>query len=328
MPQMIQLSRPCNGVVSLAIPTSFQIGDVNVYLLEGKKLTLVDTGPNTEESWEALLKGIESAGYRLSDLQQIILTHFHEDHTGLAYRLKEETGATILAHPDTAVWLKNDPSFVDWRNRFFQAMYKQAGLTDEQLKKVMWTYEALSKYGHPCEVDEMLADGEYLASHPEWQVIYTPGHSQTQFSLYRAADQTMLLADHLIAHVSPNAFLEPTVRPEEERVKPLIQYRSELRKLQQMPIKTGLSGHGVPIFDHVELIDRRFESMERRANTIFNLLLEKEEQTTVQLALQLFPKHIDQLPLILSETLGHLDWMEAEGRIQKTSRDGVDWYSA
>jgi glyoxylase-like metal-dependent hydrolase (beta-lactamase superfamily II) len=192
--------------------------------------------------------------------------------------------------------------------------------------RVMRTYEVLKKFGHPCEVDVTLAEGEKLESHPEWEVIYTPGHSQTQLSLYRAEDQTMLLADHLIAHISSNAFLEPTVRTEGDRIKPLIQYRNQLEKLRDIPIKTGLSGHGVPILDHVDLIGRRFESMERRADNIVKLLAERE-MSVLELANKLFPKHNDQLPLILSETLGHLDWLEEEGRIRVERRDGIDRFS-
>ncbi|MFC4768411.1 MBL fold metallo-hydrolase [Effusibacillus consociatus] len=326
MQKMIQLERPCKGVVSLAIPTPFQIGDVNVYLLEGKKLTLVDTGANTEESWGLLTQGIEAAGYRLSDLQQVVLTHFHEDHTGLAYRLKKETGATVLAHPDTAVWLKEEPWFIERRNRFFLELYKRAGVNEAYIQKIIGVYQYLRRFGHPCEVDVVLADGETLPSHPEWKVVYTPGHSQTHFSLYRDSDEVMLLADHLIAHVSSNALLEPTVQSEEGRVKSLIQYRQELQKLKQFPISVGLAGHGEPIHDHVDLIDRRFDSMERRAENILEVLKGKQK-TAFEVAMQLFPNRQDQLPLILSETIGHLDWLEAEGRLARGVRDGIDRYS-
>jgi len=45
------------GIHRLAIPTPFQVGRVNAYLIEDEPLTLVDTGPNsatrsrTSSSW-------------------------------------------------------------------------------------------------------------------------------------------------------------------------------------------------------------------------------------------------------------------------------------
>ncbi|GAX89943.1 MBL fold metallo-hydrolase [Effusibacillus lacus] len=326
MPQTVQLQRPCKGVVSIAIPTPYAIGDVNVYLLEGETLTLVDTGNYTKEAWNALVKGIEAAGYRVTDLKQVVLTHFHEDHTGLAHRLKERTGATVLSHPDTAIWLREEADFMEWRTRFFQEMYGRAGLTREQIYQIHEKYLYWRKYGHSCEVDQTLNDGDQLPALPEWRVLYTPGHSHTHLSLYRESDQTMLLGDHLIAHISSNAFMEPTVRSGEGRVKSLIRYWAELQKLKAIPIRIGLSGHGVPITDHVSLIERRYGSILRRCNQIAGLLADGE-QNTLQLALRLFPNHQNQMALILSETLGHLDWLEAEGRIHKISRSGVDWYS-
>ena len=38
----------------IAVPTPFQIGAVNVYLLEGDPLTLVDTGPNSGTAFVTL----------------------------------------------------------------------------------------------------------------------------------------------------------------------------------------------------------------------------------------------------------------------------------
>lgn len=325
MKSVIKMGRPSTNVVSLSLPTPFPIGDVNVYLIEGNPLTLVDTGVNTEESWEALNKGIEAAGYRLKDIKQLVLTHFHEDHAGLAARIKAETDAVILAHPDTAVWLKNENWFEEWRNDFFEQLYLRAGLNKGLFDKLLSGYNGIRSFGCTCSIDMTLNHGDALPGHPEWQVVYTPGHSQSQFSLYRDTDQTMLLADHLISHSAATAFIEPPVRLGGQAVKALLQYRDELHKLRKVPIRVGLSGHGDPILDHVSLIERRLQSLERRADTVIELLA-GEEKTAVELAFELFPNHRGALPMIMSETLGHLECLEADGRVARETRDGVDRY--
>ncbi|GAA3322326.1 hypothetical protein GCM10020331_041760 [Ectobacillus funiculus] len=46
-------------------------------------MTLVDTGTNTAEARLALQAGLGELGYRLSDIETVIITHHHVDHSGL-----------------------------------------------------------------------------------------------------------------------------------------------------------------------------------------------------------------------------------------------------
>jgi glyoxylase-like metal-dependent hydrolase (beta-lactamase superfamily II) len=51
----------------LAIPTPFQVGRVNVLLLDDDPLTLVDTGPNSGTSLDALERALGEHGRRIED---------------------------------------------------------------------------------------------------------------------------------------------------------------------------------------------------------------------------------------------------------------------
>ncbi|HEY0724300.1 MAG TPA: MBL fold metallo-hydrolase, partial [Pyrinomonadaceae bacterium] len=77
-------------VVPISLPTPFYIGPVNVYLIAEDPLTIIDTGPKTKETIEALRAGLRNAGFLVSDLRRIVLTHAHEDHCGLAKSLRDE----------------------------------------------------------------------------------------------------------------------------------------------------------------------------------------------------------------------------------------------
>jgi glyoxylase-like metal-dependent hydrolase (beta-lactamase superfamily II) len=48
-------------VRTIPIPTLFPVGPVNVHLIENDPITLVDTGPHTDEAWEALRDGLKTA---------------------------------------------------------------------------------------------------------------------------------------------------------------------------------------------------------------------------------------------------------------------------
>ncbi|MBI3241566.1 MAG: MBL fold metallo-hydrolase [Chloroflexi bacterium] len=96
MPHLIQL------------PTPFPVGPVNVYLLEGEPLTLIDCGPKHPETLAALEAGLAEHGHRLEDIRQLIITHHHMDHVGLAKTVVERSGASLLTHPF------NVPYFADY----------------------------------------------------------------------------------------------------------------------------------------------------------------------------------------------------------------------
>ena len=66
------------------IPTSLYLGPVNVYLVDEDPLTLVDTGPNLPESLEALKDALHGVGHRIEEIERVVLTHMHADHSGLA----------------------------------------------------------------------------------------------------------------------------------------------------------------------------------------------------------------------------------------------------
>jgi len=77
-------------IVPISLPTPFYIGPVNVYLIAEDPITIIDTGPKTKEAIAALRAGLRGAGFLVSDIRRIVLTHAHEDHCGLARSLRDE----------------------------------------------------------------------------------------------------------------------------------------------------------------------------------------------------------------------------------------------
>ena len=99
MKSLVKTDEVAKGIYQIEIPTPFAVGPVNVYLLEGDYLTLVDTGALTEEAWEALNQGIKEIGYEVKDIKQVVLTHHHVDHCGMLERVREVSGlAHLLIH--------------------------------------------------------------------------------------------------------------------------------------------------------------------------------------------------------------------------------------
>ena len=86
-------------VIPISVPTPFYVGPVNVYLIAEEPLTIIDTGPKTKEAIQALRAGLRAAGFLVSDIRRIVLTHAHEDHCGLARAVRDEAkNAEVLVH--------------------------------------------------------------------------------------------------------------------------------------------------------------------------------------------------------------------------------------
>ena len=57
---------------------------------------IIETGPDS--TFSNLEKGLSDHGYAVSDIKNVLVTHIHLDHSGVAWRFAKE-GATVYVHP-------------------------------------------------------------------------------------------------------------------------------------------------------------------------------------------------------------------------------------
>jgi hypothetical protein len=88
-----------------------------------------------------------------------------------------------------------------------------------------------------------------------------------------------------------------------------------------MDVALVLPGHGDPIADHRDLIDRRLALHARRADKIHALVAERP-RSAHHIAQALWGNiAVTQAFLTLSEVLGHTDILVAEGRVTEEEDD-------
>lgn len=154
-------------------------GYVNAYLIEGQRgLTLVDTGH--PKSAPALLAELEGGGFALGDVEQIVLTHRHADHSGGAAFILERRRVKVLAHPADipALCGQAQPA-------------KGAAASLRRLVERLWfPYR-------PLEVVVPVLQSQPLHALPHWQLLHTPGHTPGSLSLYQPTDRVLICGDAL-----------------------------------------------------------------------------------------------------------------------------------
>jgi glyoxylase-like metal-dependent hydrolase (beta-lactamase superfamily II) len=287
----------------ITLPTPFQVGPVHVYLICGKSLTLVDTGPLTKEGKRGLMQQLHILGYKIDDIDQVILTHHHPDHIGLASLFKH---STLIGHNFLQPWLKKDQVFFRKCRKYLKDLYVKNGLPNELLTKIEKSSQSYMNFIEPAELDVIVKHGDAVPGLPGWKVKEVPGHAQNHIMIVREQDRLAIGADVLLASISSNALLEAPMNGE-ERPKTLLQYRDTLKLVRGLDLNLLLPGHGEVIKDVKSLVDQRLAGHMRRAHIIKEIISTKKV-TASEISFELFKeKHLKQPDLTFSETFGHLD---------------------
>lgn len=310
-------------IYPLVIPTPFLVGPVNVFLIKGDSLILVDTGPKTKEAWDSLVFQIKELGYSPNDIEQVILTHHHPDHVGLLDKFHDKR---VIAHEKARPWITKDQQFLMSVVDYFQKLYREHGVDSAMIEKMKKSEERYLDFSCQTDLTIAVCEGDRIDGLHGWQVIETPGHAQSHISLYCEKSGIVIAGDHLIKNISSNAILERPLCDDESRPKTLLQYREALRKLLQYNITTILPGHGEQIMNAHELIGERLSQHEKRALGI-KQLIDKKPMRTFDICKIIFNKIYEkQAVLTFSEILGHLDLLEEMDLIVEKEEDGFIYF--
>ncbi len=317
------MSRVRPRIHLLSIPTPFPVGPVNVYLLEGEPLTLVDAGPQTEEASEALARGLQELGYAVADVEQLVITHTHHDHFGLARHVVERSGAIVLS------FAENKQRLEDFDNWWGQRMDSLARLVVAQgaPREAVAEIEIIRGFGrYAASVPEVLPvedNDELQMGGSIWRAIHTPGHTHGHICLYDPGRELLLSGDHLLKHITSNPVLESPRVGTTQRPRSLVDYQRSLRRTRELDVSQVLPGHGEPVDDHRPLVDAILSHHEERGRLIQRLLNDRGS-TAYELGLALFGTDLPgvELFLVLSEIIGHLELLELQGKVKQIERDG------
>lgn len=298
---------------TITLPTPFAVGPVNVYLIKANPLTLIDAGPYTREAEELLADAFKKQGLSFNDLEAVVVTHSHPDHSGLAPRLRELSGARIYLHEVERK--KLEVGFGAFNERRV-ALMREAGVPEHVLKEFDAAMAANRRYIPALDDVVGIRDGHvFRFGEFSLMALHVAGHSAGQICLYEPRNGVLFSGDHLLSAITPNPMIEPSEHEAMGRRKSLVEYLESLKALREFEISLVLPGHGDPIYDHVAAIDRLFEHHKQRTELLYSLISDAGE-TAYSLAMKVFPglSGFDVF-LGVSEVAAHLDVLVSEGRV-------------
>jgi len=311
-------------LVPIAIPTPFIVGPVNTFLYRGEALTLFDTGPKSEEAEEALRAGLRAEGVEVRDLERIVLTHHHIDHSGMLHRLVQESGAATYAHPDVVMQsrLGDGEDGDNSRKDFYMQLMTELGVPADERERSMLLWDAYKHLIDRFEIDHVLNDGSV---HDGFDVYHVPGHSSTDTLFVHQSGGFSIAGDHILKKFNPNPLLRRP-NPGEVRAPALVEFQASLHRSRALPLGVCYPGHGAPLEEPVAVIDGILKQHERKNRRIVEGL-PADGATPFQIAKLLYPDlEMPHLYLGLSVATGQLELLEAVGLLVSGHRDGVLWY--
>ncbi len=324
------------GIHRIALPTPFPIGRVNIYLLEGEPLTLVDTGVNTGSSLDILEQVLDGLGHKIEDIELVLLTHEHVDHLGLSTVIARRADCPVAAYaPLQALYdPEQDQGHISGsRLAWGVGQLERNGYPREITLSSLPAFHLMMALGSRPVIDVPLKAGQIVrAGSRDWEVRHRPGHSPSDLLFVDRASDTAIAGDHVLSGTSSNPILAPPLEvlvPDEttERLPSLQLFVESMQRTAADDLLLILPGHGPLVGPPGDLIAERLAFHEKRADKFLEMLAtgDGEPQTTYALATRMWKSVVLTQPsLTHSEVIGHLDLLIADGRVREVPvADGV-----
>jgi glyoxylase-like metal-dependent hydrolase (beta-lactamase superfamily II) len=307
----------------------FELRHVNVFLVRnGDSFTIVDTGLQTDESRQALNQKLEELKVPVRRISQILITHIHPDHFGLAAELRERAGSELVIHRLEVALMEPRYARAEDLVHDVAEWLNKNGVPPEQAEFLKSASMAAREFVKVVEPDTLLEGAERLPlDGSELEVVWTPGHSPGHCCFYWPERRLLFSGDHLLPKISPNIGLHP-----QSGADPLDDYLDSLGRIERLEVDLVLPAHGDPFRDHRERIHAITEHHAERKQALLDLAREAEISAW-QLAGGLFhgirDRNVFQQRLALQETLAHCQSLAVEGRLLKhVNRGLVTWRAA
>ena len=268
---------PLSGLVRRVLvnnPSPYTFKGTSTFIVGTGKVAVIDPGPDDDAHLAALLEAL-----RGETVTHILVTHSHADHSPLARRLQQATGAPTYAQggveAPAAGGLRLDASI-----------------------------------DHGFVPDVTLAEGDAVTG-PGWtlEALATPGHTSNHMCFALMEERALFAGDHVMAWAT--SVIAP---PEGD----MAQYFESLRKLLTREDQIYHPGHGPSRRDPLPLV-RGYLAHRRMREEAIRARVEQGARSVSEIVASIYADVDPRLHAAAAlSTTAHLDHLVAQGKLRKT----------
>lgn len=206
-------------------------GIVYLHLLKGDRTAIIDTGV-AQSPRDHIEPALTQIGMALSDVDVILNTHAHPDHSGGNMEIKRASNASIYVHSADLPRATSSETLVE----YMMAPSRALGAPPDSLKKGTESYVGMC--GEAAGADVVVAEGDIvdLGAGIELRVVHFPGHTPGSVAYFWESEGMLFTGDCLLGYGSRLGGY-PGYRNAAD-------YRRSLQAASQMDIRLLCLGHG------------------------------------------------------------------------------------
>lgn len=261
--------------------------------------TLIDAGPNTAGALDVLQT------LDLKSIRNVVITHGHVDHHGLARYVKNISDCTVYVHKNDFSAVSNYKDHLKRSLKKYIDFLKKSGISQEFIERFEQYYRLFEKYGENCECEVL--PNTFETAEGTLHVIHTPGH--TAGSCCFLLGDVLYSGDTLLPTISTN----PSVHALFDERCGLENFQKSLNTILGLNLKEVLPGHGKIISDHKKRIQEILEEHAQRKMNVITAL-SRTPHSLVEITEKVFGSvPVTEIMLALAECYDHLRILEKEG---------------
>ncbi|WP_425404537.1 MBL fold metallo-hydrolase [Hwanghaeella sp.] len=311
------------GVHWIRMPLPMALDHINLWLLEDEDpadrsptWTIVDTGMAsnlTKDLWTQIFNGPAASRRPM----QLICTHYHPDHFGLAGWLAETYDLAVRMTDQewttgTLLWRVPAEEFATSQDRFLARHCVPREIRDFHLGRG----NAYDKgVGRPPESFLPMEEGEILSIGGRgWRVITVGGHTPAQAVLYCEQLNVLISGDQILPQISPIV----SVWWYRSGISPLPDFLNSISKCRSLPQDAlVLPSHRQPFRSLHRRIDELLDHHRDRLQELRDGLRDTGTLTTLQAKQILFPRIEEPANFVfaIGETVAHLEHLVRTGEL-------------
>ncbi|WP_418280528.1 MBL fold metallo-hydrolase [Halorubrum sp. DTA98] len=311
-------------------------GENDAYLLDGETTALVDTGVATPDVRAEFEAGLAAYGVDVSDVDAVLLTHWHPDHAGLAGEIQAESGADVFVHEADAPLVDGSGTQLIDDPALQRETFDRWGMPDGPRERLVDFFAEVSTglRGRDADVTTFVDGDRIEVAGVELEAVHLPGHTAglTAFAFDpravpghepvagpdAVAPEEAFTGDAVLPRYTPN------VGGADVRVaEPIADYAASLARVVDRDFDAAHPGHreriDAPSHRAAEILDHH----RHRTRRVVDVLDREGPRTAWETSAELFGDlsgiHVLHGP---GEASAHLEHLTAAGVV---ARDGTSY---